>query len=120
MLNERGARVVERLLSVAVIPAPNLTEVLYLARRRGHRMSSDELLQSILRLGVDVEPFSEADVMRAAELVFVSRTDSSTRDSLSLADASCIAVAERLELPVTGSDRYWETLSLDITYQPFR
>jgi len=38
----------------------------------------------------------------------------------SLGDASCIAVAERLRLPMSGDDSYWSLLPLSVDFHPFR
>ena len=99
-----------------------MTEALYRCKEKGHRLGSDDLHQSLRAMGVAVEPISEADGLRAAELIFESRSvrKSSTDRYLSLGDGLCLAVAERLELPVTGSDYHWETLSISVRFLPFR
>jgi PIN domain nuclease of toxin-antitoxin system len=40
--------------------------------------------------------------------------------SLSLGDGLCIAVAERLGLPVTGGHQHGEALDLAVEFVPFR
>ena len=50
----------------------------------------------------------------------LSKSASSPAGSLSLGDGLCIAVAERLELPLTGGDLYWETLDLRVRVLSFR
>ena len=50
----------------------------------------------------------------------LSKSASSPSGSLSLGDGLCIAVAERLELPITGGDLYWETLDLRVRVLSFR
>ena len=40
--------------------------------------------------------------------------------SLSLGDGLCIAVAERLGLPLTGGDQHWSTVSSTVPFMPFR
>jgi PIN domain nuclease of toxin-antitoxin system len=50
----------------------------------------------------------------------LSRSASSPAGSLSLGDGLCIAVAERLELPITGGDLYCETLDLRVKVLSFR
>lgn len=117
-LRERGAATVGRLLPVSVVPAPNLAEVLYRAPERGHGMDPDELRHHVLAMGVTVEPFGDADVVRAAELIMHSRATGG--DSLSLGDGLCLAVAERLNLPVTGGDQLWAGLPLKVAFLPFR
>lgn len=117
-LRERGAATVGRLLPVSVVPAPNLVEVLYRAPERGHAMAPAELRRHVLAMGVTVEPFGDADAVRAAELIGHSRVAGD--DSLSLGDGLCLAVAERLDLPVTGGDQLWAGLPLKVAFLPFR
>jgi ribonuclease VapC len=108
-------------MSVAVVPAPNLTEVLYRARWRGHRMSPDELHDHVVAMGLEVESFKQEDAVRAAELLLFSAEHPGPNDErLSLGDASCIAVAERLRLPISGDDSYWSLLPLTVDFHPFR
>jgi PIN domain nuclease of toxin-antitoxin system len=119
--NERGAETVGRLMSVAVVPAPNLTEVLHRARRRGHRMSTEQLYDHLVAMGLEVESFKQADTVRAAELLQYSIEHPGPNDDrLSLGDACCIAVAERLRLPISGDDTYWSLLPLTVDFHPFR
>jgi PIN domain nuclease of toxin-antitoxin system len=119
--NERGAETVGRLMSVAVMPAPNLTEVLHRSRARGHRMSPEELHDHVAAMGLEVESFEQADTVRAAELLLYSAEHPGPNDErLSLGDASCIAVAERLRLPLSGDDSYWSLLPLTVAFHPFR
>lgn len=122
VLNERGAGTVDRLLPVAVTPASGLVEVLYRAVERGHRLSSQELYGSLLGMGLNVESVLADDVVRAAELIATSRrvVNSAESRSLSLGDGLCCAVAERLELPVSGGDTYWEKVPMSVSYLPFR
>ncbi|MGH3612340.1 MAG: hypothetical protein ACRDRK_07030 [Pseudonocardia sp.] len=54
VLNERGAATIGKLLPVAVIPAPNLVEVLYRAPERGHRMEPADLHSHVTSMGVAV------------------------------------------------------------------
>ena len=119
--NERGAETVGRLMSVGVVPAPNLTEVLHRARQRGHRMSPDELHDHLVAMGLEVESFKQTDSVRAAELLLYSAEHPGPNDErLSLGDASCIAVAERLRLPMSGDDSYWSLLPLSVDFHAFR
>lgn len=121
VLNERGATTVGKLLRVAVVPAANLVEVLYGAPERGHRMAPGELHEHVLAMGVTVEPFTDGDVERAAALIQQSRAgDHPSGGSLSLGDGLCLAVAERLRLPVTGGDQLWAAVQLNVAYLPFR
>jgi len=60
------------------------------------------------------------DAIRAADLIAASKSASSPAGLLSLGDGLCIAVAERLELPIAGGDLYWETLDLRVRILSFR
>lgn len=122
VLQERGWDTVDRLLAVGVVPAATLVEVLYRAPERGHRMRPAELHDALLGVGLRVESVTDADTVRAAELIGDSRASRVVvaGSSLSLGDGLCLAVAERLDLPVTGGDRHWETCDLRVRYLPFR
>ncbi len=119
VLNERGTQTVDRLLAVSVVPASAMVEVLYRAAEKGHRLPSDQLLASLLEMGIEIEDITAADVVRAAELISVSRADPA-HGSLSLGDGLCIAVAERLALTVTGGDQYWANDGMSVQLLPFR
>lgn len=59
--------------------------------------------------------------MRAAELLtHVDANPGPRGDRLSLGDAQCIAVAERLSLPIAGDDQLWSVLPLEVTFHRFR
>jgi PIN domain nuclease of toxin-antitoxin system len=112
--------VIDKLLPVGVLPSSALSETLYVARLEGHRQSPDELRSSLATMGVAFEAVLEDDAVRAAVLIAESRAAKSSAGVLSLGDGLCIAVAERLRLPVTSSDQYWETLDLSVKVLPFR
>lgn len=120
--NERGAPTIDKVLPVAVAPSSVMVETLYRCPEKGHRMPLDELHFTLLSLGLRVEPVTDDDTVRAADLIHQSRRDAPANSgrSLSLGDGLCLAVAERLGLPVTGGDEHWETLDLSVQYQPFR
>ena len=122
VLHETGADVVERLLSAGVIPAANMAEVLSRAPERGHGMTMEQLEAHLLAKGLAVEPVTPDDARRAAELIRYSRDNRrDRRDSgLSLGDGLCVAVAERLGLPISGGDTAWEHLPMNADYHPFR
>lgn len=104
VLRERGHDTVDKILTFAVIPSSAMVETLYRARERGHGQSSAAL---------------HADTVRAAELIATSKSDPGV-GSLSLGDGLCIAVAERLQLPITGGDRYWSQVDATVPFLPFR
>ena len=119
VFKESGAAVIDRILPVGVAPASVMVETLYRAVEKGHRLSSDQLHEALLEMGLHVESITDEDTVRAAELITASRRSPAT-SSLSLGDGLCLAVAERLQLPITGGDQHWETLELTVEYVPFR
>lgn len=122
VLREQGHKVIDRLLASAVLPSSAMVEVLYRAPERGHRLTPTQLHDDLLALGLDVEPATDDDTVRAAELITASRLARTPADSrsLSLGDGLCLAVAERLGLPVSGGDEHWTTVDMNITFLPFR
>ena len=119
VLRERGHDVIDQMLSVAVVPASAMVETLYRAREKGHRLSCEALHADLLALGLTVEPVTDADTVRAAELIASSKVEPSP-GSLSLGDGLCIAVAERLGVTLTGGDRYWSQVDSTVAFLPFR
>lgn len=119
LLNERGAKTVDQVLHLGVVPVSVLVETLYRAVEKGHRLSAEQLQEALLEMGLAVEPITGGDALRAAELIATSRQGSGA-GSLSLGDGLCIAVAERLQRPITGGDQHWETPDLTVRYLPFR
>src|SRR5262245_57483536 len=118
LLNERGASTVGRLMQFAVLPAPNVTESIRTARTHGHRMTSDQLFSRLEASCATIEPFRAIDAPRAAELLLFA--DRRKNAQLSLGDALCIAVAERLQLPLVGDDGLWAELPLEVEFHQFR
>jgi PIN domain nuclease of toxin-antitoxin system len=119
---ERGAVTIDKILPVAIAPSSVMVETLYRCLEKGHRMPLEELHLTLLSLGLRVEPVIDEDTVRAAALIHQSRREGPPNNgrALSLGDGLCLAVAERLQLPITGGDEYWETLELAVRYQPFR
>lgn len=122
VLQERGWQTVDKILPVAILPLPNLTEVLYRAPTKGHAREPGDLFAHLIRLGLRTEPVEPADAVRAAELIVESEgaATGGSRRALSLGDGLCIAVAERLQLPITGGDQAWELLELKTIFHSFR
>jgi len=112
LFREPGGAMVEPVLARSVMTTVNLAEVLRRAEARGYLRSSDELTADLGAL-IDFQYIvPEPDAKRCAELVQVSYAQREKRKTpaLSLGDGMCIAVAERLELPVMTSDRAWKDL----------
>ena len=119
LLARKHKLVIAKLLPVAVLPASALTEALYNAVLAGHALDPQSLYEALLVAGVRIEPVTAVDSIRAGELIASTRLANSAAGSLSLGDGLCIAVAERLDLTVTGGDQFWETLDLRVSYMPY-
>ena len=119
---EPGWDVVDRALERGVVASPCMTEVLYSAVAAGYSAPIAEFFQGLLLRGVVVEPMTEADCVRSAELVVQSRGRSrlDRGPGLSLANSICIAVAERLGFAVVSGDRHWMEYELSVPFLPFR
>ena len=84
-------------------------------------MSPEELHDHVVAMGLEVESFRQGDSVRAAELLLYSLEHPGPKDErLSLGDAGCIAVPERLQVPISGDDSYWSLLPLTVEFHPFR
>lgn len=121
LFRERGWQTVETLLRHArvVAPASVMVETLYRSVERGHGLPMVEIQAALHGLGLTIEPVTDADTVRAAELILGSRARPES-GSLSLGDGLCLAVAERLGATVTGGDLQWESLDLTVSFLPFR
>lgn len=98
--DEPGADAAEPMLIEGVIGAANWSEVLQKARRAG--VDSEQVARLLTSFGLEVADVTQTDGERAAALW---RRGS----SLSLADRLCLAIAERLALPVATTDAAWRT-----------
>jgi PIN domain nuclease of toxin-antitoxin system len=83
-----------------------------IARSKGNVSTGPQLLLALQGFGTRVEHPVDADLLRAAELLEVSQTHPGTSGAtLSLGDASILAVVERLDISVISKDRYWSELA---------
>jgi len=94
---EPGAATIGHLLAQAVIPAPALAEALHLAQTNGHRLTGAALRIRLLGLGALIEPFTDLDAVRTADILSQPGPDGA---GLSLGQACTQAIAERLHLPL--------------------
>jgi PIN domain nuclease of toxin-antitoxin system len=124
---ERGWRTIDGFLrdpkgARLVLPGTALTEVITVLRLQpgATTMTHQAIATSVLGQGIDLETMSEQDHVRAAELIEISRANAGPPvkaggppSTLSLSDASIIAVSERLEANVLTGDQHWADLSED-------
>lgn len=118
ILNRGCAKTARQLLSVAVIPATVLTETLYIGA--SNSIQPKQITKELHERGALIEPITENDARRAAQLITQSRASSNSSHCLSLGDGLCIAVAERLSLPIVGNDQHWQSLNLHVEFMSYR
>lgn len=116
LFGEVGADVVEAILAsgVAIATPLAIAETLRTCRRKGFQMESDELLQYFASRGLRIEPVVHDDAAAIAANIALCdehRATDKKAGALSLADATCIAVAQRLGCPVVTADGYWDDLA---------
>ncbi len=105
--DEMGASQVWRLLPGAIISTVNAAEVATKLIDAG--TEARQTTEFIQRLGLRVMPFLEADVEATARLRQRSKSA-----GLSLGDRACLALAERIGVPVITADRQWRKIDLDV------
>jgi predicted nucleic acid-binding protein len=100
-----------------VLPGPALAEIVWVARKKGNVSTGSSIAAAIRAHGVRVEHPIGTDLLRAAELLEISKNNpepKNTREnpaaSLSLADAIILAIVERLACPIVTRDSYWKWL----------
>ena len=124
VLKERGHEVLMKIImaGLATITPTGLAEALTVCRRNGHKQSREDLSNSLLDIGLTVEPIIADDAVEIAFLLAKS-DEMPTRKvgSLSLGDATCLAVAYRLDATAVMSDNTWEILGIPgLKIMPFR
>lgn len=115
VFNERGAKVVDKVLSVSGISAVNLAEVLYKCAEQG--VDPDGTEADLADYGLTLLPFGGPE---ARQIVRIKRAEERAGVILSLADRCCIATGLVWEVPVVASDNAWEQLDLGLKVTPFR
>lgn len=105
--SEPGAEVVAAHVGDASISAVNWSEAYGKLRTRG--VDGTALAAGMSETGIVVVPFDSDDALAAGELLPLTR-----RAGLSLADRSCLALAQRLGLPAVTADRAWTKLDVGV------
>lgn len=113
LFDEPGAQVVaEAIVDGATVSAVNLAEVATVLVRNDR---DPHVVLGPVRAQVDVEPFTDDDALAVAALYpHVSGRGSS------LGDRSCLALAQRLDVPAVTAEHVWAELDVDITIQQVR
>lgn len=105
--DELGSDIVEAaLIRGAVLPAPNLAEVITKLCR--YAFDPQEILEAIDSLTIRIAPLTEEDAMAAGFLYAETRAA-----GLSLGDRCCIAVGIRLNARILTADGPWQRANLD-------
>ena len=115
LFGEVGADVIEAILAsgTAVATPLAIAETLRTCRRKGFQMEPHELVQYFEARNLRVEPVVHDDAPAIAANIALCdeyRANDKKAGALSLADATCIAVAQRLGCAVVVSDGYWDNL----------
>lgn len=112
VFREKGADFVDELLPEATMSAANFAEVTTVCLRRGYLNPPEQLQQDLTALGLNVEPTTVDQAVRAGKLIHESslhRQHYGGR-TLALGDALCIALGERLNCPLVTGDTLWKDL----------
>ena len=122
ILQERRWQVVEALLNTPdsdfVLPGPALTEIVWIARKKGNVSTGESIATTLRAHGIRVEHPVEADLLRAAELLEISKKNPGPANprtnlptTLSFGDATILAITERPNCPIVTRDLYWNWLA---------
>lgn len=111
--SEPGVDVVQAVLRGAVISAVNWSEVLQKSLARGVDVAG--LGGDFAKAGLSIVPFDPPDAEQAALLWPQTRNF-----GLSLADRACLALGQRLGVPVLTTDWTWQRLTLPVQVQLIR
>ena len=111
---EPGHQYINEVLHKSALSAVNLAEIVNKLAQRGP--TSEALRESLVRLKLQVEDWSEDMAYRSAEFSSFSKSH-----GLSLGDRACLTLAKQLRATAVTSDRTWRRLpSLGVTIMIFR
>jgi len=114
LYSEPGYQYVKDVLDKSVVSAVNLAEIVNKLAQRGP--SSEAVRESLVRLELRVEDWSEAMAYRSVEFTPFNKSH-----GLSLGDRACLTLAKQLRATAVTSDRTWRRLpSLDVRIMIFR
>lgn len=105
---EEGADIVKPLLKTSIMSTVNISEVLTALQRTD--ILPKESLASITDFIQDIVPFNIEQAQLTAELSPLTKSK-----GLSLGDRACIALGQKLQLPIYTADRIWGELKLENT-----
>jgi len=108
LYREPGSVVVERYFAQAVVSSVNLSEVA--ARLSDHGVDSQEALEILSGLGLEVREFDTELALMAGALREVTRPL-----GLSLGDRACLALGIAEGAPILTTDRAWADVPIETT-----
>jgi PIN domain nuclease of toxin-antitoxin system len=110
---ERGSDTIADLAADALMSTVNLAEVF--SRLMEESLTVEQADAIVLRYGIDVVPFDEGLARRAGALRPATKSL-----GLSLGDRACLALAQRVGLPVLTADRTWAKLAVGVEVKVIR
>ncbi|MBB3473650.1 type II toxin-antitoxin system VapC family toxin [Sphingomonas sp. BK345] len=113
LLDEPGCELLANDDGAFLLSAVNLTEVL--TKVTEHDLAPEMVLGILRHRPIELVEHGSDDAIRAARLRPLSR-----HLGLSLGDRVCLALGQRLALPVMTSDRRWADLNCDIDVRLIR
>lgn len=108
LYREPGSVVVERYFTQAVVSSVNLSEVA--AKLSDHGVDSQEVLEILSGLGLEVREFDTELALMAGALREVTRPL-----GLSLGDRACLALGIAEGAPILTTDRAWADVPIETT-----
>lgn len=110
---ETGHTVVASIMKVAAMSTVNLAEVV--ARLADKGMTASDIHEALDNLGFEPVPF-DSDLAYATGLL----RPTTRAFGLSLGDRACLALAQRLRVPVLTSDQAWRDLRIGVEIRVLR
>lgn len=110
---EPGHEEVARVIPDAAISAVNISEVVSKLAESG--MPGEKIEEALEGLALEICDFGRELAFQAGMLRLTTRSR-----GLSLGGRACLALGERLNLPVLTTDRAWEDLELDVEVRQVR
>ncbi|AIL13931.1 hypothetical protein IM40_11420 (plasmid) [Candidatus Paracaedimonas acanthamoebae] len=104
--NEPGADIVESLLGKIIMSSINLSEVATVLLNS--EMTLQECQDTVLPFISAIVPYDEEFALLTADLRKKTKSY-----GLSLGDRACIALGQKLQLPIYTADKIWKELQLD-------
>lgn len=104
--NESGADIVESLLGKIIMSSINLAEVATVLL--DSEMTLQECQDTVLPFISAIVPYDEEFAFLTADLRKKTKSY-----GLSLGDRACVALGQKLQLPIYTADKIWKELQLD-------